>query len=61
MKYFFVMVLGLFLLTTALAHAMPKDGCGGDCASCHKLTVQEANKLMTGVGKVLSVKYPSIF
>lgn len=60
MKYCFVMVLGLFLLTTALAHAMPKDGCGGDCASCHKLTVQEANKLMTGVGKVLSVKYPSI-
>jgi thiol:disulfide interchange protein DsbC len=60
MKYSLVIVLGLFLLTAAPVHAMPKDGCGGDCASCHKLTVQEANKLMTGVGKVLSVKYPSI-
>ena len=31
------------------------EGCGGDCASCHSITLQEATTLLKDVGKVKSV------
>jgi thiol:disulfide interchange protein DsbC len=40
----------------APALAMPGEGCGGDCASCHSITVAEANGLLKDIGKVTSVK-----
>ena len=49
MKYL-VMVLSLLSLSPVNALAMPKDGCGGDCSSCHTLTSKEANILLKGMG-----------
>ena len=38
------------------AHAMAKDGCGGDCTSCHSLTEKEAGAILHWLGTVKSVK-----
>lgn len=44
------------LVTAALpSFAMSGGGCGGDCASCHSITVNEAGSLLKGIGKVTAV------
>jgi thiol:disulfide interchange protein DsbC len=45
-----------FLTVAAPVFAMSGDGCGGDCASCHSITVQEAGALLKEIGVVKSVK-----
>ena len=53
----FVLLAGLLLcLSSGNVLAMAKEGCGGDCASCHSLTEKEAGALLQGVGTVKSVK-----
>lgn len=53
-----VMVLaGLMLgLSAGSALAMAKEGCGGECVSCHSLSEKEAGTLLKGLGTVKSVK-----
>lgn len=52
----------IFLLLTALALAAPAfamstgEGCGGDCASCHAISVQEAGDLLKDIGTVKAVQ-----
>jgi len=51
------LVLSLVLATlTSPAFAMSGEGCGGDCASCHSLSVQEANVILGGLGHATQVK-----
>lgn len=53
----------LLLVTIAAgsASAMSKEGCGGDCAGCHALTVKDANTLVKGLGgTVTRVKFPAM-
>ncbi len=46
----------IILLSSSLA--MAKEGCGGDCTSCHTLTPQEATGFLKKVGRtVTSVKH----
>ena len=45
-----------FLAVAAPVFAMSGDGCGGDCASCHSITVQEASGLLKEIGVVKAVK-----
>ena len=50
-----------FSLVTTLALAVPSFamsgvGCGGECASCHAITLQEANGLLKDIGHVQTVK-----
>ena len=54
----FLLLLSAILLFAAPALAMSAQGCGGECASCHKLTLQEANQLLKNknIGTVKSVK-----
>jgi thiol:disulfide interchange protein DsbC len=40
----------LTMITFSSSYAMPKDGCGGDCVSCHNLTPQEATGLIKKIG-----------
>lgn len=49
----------LFLAVGDLC-AMAREGHGGECSSCHTLTVQEADKLLEGLGKVTQVRIPSM-
>jgi thiol:disulfide interchange protein DsbC len=52
-----ILVLTLAILAPAVpAFAMSGEGCGGDCASCHSITVDEANGLLKEIGKVTAVK-----
>ena len=44
------------LTLAAPAFAMSGDGCGGDCASCHAITLQEANVILKEIGTVTAVK-----
>lgn len=45
------------LILVSSSYAMPKDGCGGDCASCHTLSVKDAGELIKKTGiNVKSVK-----
>ena len=48
-------LLLLFVLSSP-ALAMSGEGCGGECASCHSLTVPEANRVVGDLGKVTAVK-----
>ena len=41
------------------ALAMPKDGCGGDCGTCHSLTLKEASTLLKGIGGDVKEVKPS--
>ena len=50
----------LLVLTAGTAHAMAKEGCGGDCSSCHTLTQKEAGTLLEGLGTVVQVRVPSV-
>lgn len=55
LKYsIFLAVIALAL--AAPAFAMSGDGCGGDCASCHAITLQEANVILKDIGTVTAVK-----
>jgi thiol:disulfide interchange protein DsbC len=40
----------LLILTVSSAFAMATEGCGGDCATCHTMTVKEADTLLKGMG-----------
>ncbi|SNB46400.1 DsbC family protein [Geobacter sp. DSM 9736] len=55
-----VPALLFFASTATSAFAMLQQGCGGDCAGCHTLTVKEANALLTGMGEVKQVKTPPV-
>lgn len=46
----------LALAFTAAAFAMSGAGCGGECASCHAISVQEANAILKEIGTVTAVK-----
>ena len=50
---FFLLALTFFVPS---AFAMSGEGCGGDCASCHSLSLQEAKGLLKEMGEVTSVK-----
>jgi thiol:disulfide interchange protein DsbC len=44
------------LLFWTVSAALAMDGCGaGACASCHTLTIREANELLHGVGEVKKI------
>ena len=45
-----VLILSLLTVPAGSALAMPKEGCGGDCSSCHSLSAKEANTLLKGMG-----------
>lgn len=53
-------MLALLLLGGSAANVMAKEGCGGDCSSCHTLTVKEADELLEGLGRVTRVRIPSV-
>ena len=51
----------LFLMLAASgAYAMTQEGCGGDCAGCHSITVPEANRLFSGIAEVKSVRQAAV-
>ncbi|MBI5657287.1 MAG: DsbC family protein [Geobacter sp.] len=53
--FFAIMVVSVF----AMPHEECTDGSnrsGSDCTSCHTLTIDEANKLLAGVGEVKGIK-----
>lgn len=51
----------LVTLMAGSASAMSKEGCGGECASCHPLSVKEANALVKDLGgRVTKVKFPAM-
>lgn len=58
MKYF-ALVLMLLIATAGTSLAMPKEGCGGDCGSCHSLSVKEASTLLKGMGGEVKQVKPS--
>ncbi|HEY6006752.1 MAG TPA: thioredoxin domain-containing protein, partial [Geobacteraceae bacterium] len=58
MRYLFL-VLSLVVLTAESGLAMPKEGCGADCAGCHRLGVKEANTLLKGMGGDVKQVKPS--
>jgi len=51
----FLTLSALFLATPAFAMS-GGQGCGGECASCHAITLQEANTLLKDVGTVKAVQ-----
>jgi thiol:disulfide interchange protein DsbC len=42
------------IIIASSSYAMAKEGCGGECASCHTLTPQEANGLLKKIGGTVS-------
>lgn len=42
--------VAISIIVVSSSYAMAKEGCGGDCASCHTLTPQEATGLLKKVG-----------
>jgi thiol:disulfide interchange protein DsbC len=48
--------IALALAFAAPAFAMSGAGCGGECASCHSITVQEAGAILKDVGTVTVAK-----
>ena len=53
----FFVVIALILAVAAPAFAMSAvEGCGGDCASCHAISLQEANGLLKNIGTVKDIK-----
>jgi thiol:disulfide interchange protein DsbC len=59
MKTSIHVVLFLMLSVTGV-NAMTQEGCGGDCAGCHSMTVAEANTLFTGIAEVKSVRQAAV-
>jgi thiol:disulfide interchange protein DsbC len=50
---FFLLAFAFFVPS---AFAMSGEGCGGDCASCHTLSLKEAKVILKEMGEVTSVK-----
>jgi len=49
--------LAVSIIIASPSYAMAKDGCGGECTSCHSLTEKDAGDLLKKTGlKVKSVK-----
>lgn len=42
--------VAISIIVVSSSYAMAKEGCGGECASCHTLTPQEATGLLKKVG-----------
>lgn len=42
------------IILVSSSYAMAKDGCSGECTSCHTLTTQEANGLLKKVGGTIT-------
>jgi len=52
-----ILTVAVSLILASPSFAMAKDGCSGDCASCHTLTDKDANSLLSKIGAtVKSVK-----
>lgn len=49
-------LLALILLAFAAPVFAMSEGCGGECASCHAISLQEANSILKDLGTVKSVK-----
>jgi thiol:disulfide interchange protein DsbC len=56
----FILAVALLMSAAVPAFAMSAQGCGGECSSCHAITVQEANGILKDVGKVQSIKPAAI-
>ena len=54
-RFCFLALASLIAFSTP-SFAMPKDGCGGDCSSCHTLSLKEAGSLLHELGAVKSIK-----
>ena len=55
-KVLVILALGLLALAAPSFAMSSGEGCGGDCASCHAITVKEANDILKDVGTVKAVK-----
>ena len=42
------------IIISSSSYAMAKEGCGGECTSCHTLTPQEATGLLKKIGGTVS-------
>ncbi|MDD2580546.1 MAG: DsbC family protein [Desulfuromonadaceae bacterium] len=42
--------VAITIIVASSSYAMAKEGCGGECASCHTLTPQEATGLLKKIG-----------
>lgn len=52
-----IITLAVSLIISSPSFAMAKEGCGGECTSCHTLTEKDATTLLTKIGvTVKSVK-----
>ncbi|SKA23393.1 thiol:disulfide interchange protein DsbC [Trichlorobacter thiogenes] len=45
-----IFVITLSLVTASISFAMPTNGCGGDCTSCHSLSEKDATTLLSKIG-----------
>jgi len=53
----FSLITAVIIGAAGICFAMPvSGGCGGDCASCHSLTLEEARGLLKEIGTVQAVK-----
>ncbi len=46
----FCIAVAVTIIIASSSYAMAKEGCGGECASCHTLTTQEATGLLKKIG-----------
>jgi thiol:disulfide interchange protein DsbC len=46
----FILTCALSLIIVSPTFAMAKDGCSGDCVSCHTLTEKDATSLLSKIG-----------
>jgi len=51
--------VAVIIIISSSSYAMAKEGCGGDCASCHTLTPQEATGLLKKIGGTVTSVRPS--
>ena len=45
-----IFALSISVVVTSPSFAMAKEGCGGECSSCHTLTEKDANTLLSKIG-----------
>ena len=55
-KHPVVLALAAMLVATPVFAMSSSQGCGGDCAGCHSLSVQEANGILKDLATVKEVK-----
>ncbi|HIJ80492.1 MAG TPA: DsbC family protein [Desulfuromonadales bacterium] len=54
----FCIAIAVTVLVATSSFAMAKEGCGGDCTSCHSLTPKEATEVLKKIGgTVTSVRH----